>query len=359
MVEPGTVVELRILGAVDDPKYPPFTVSGYYDHSHLDALADAALKWTGHAEGCYVTINPLQPDLLARASNRVVRRAKRTTTDAEIVRRVGLVFDADPVRPAGVSATEEEKAGARVVIDHLVSELTRRGWPPPILADSGNGFHARYRIDLPADDGGLVGRVLEAASSLSSGALARIDTSLSNPARIIKLYGSMARKGDHTDDRPHRWSRILEVPSDFRVVPTERLETFAAEHQPAPAPEARDRRSRDSGIRLTDRDSPEARHYAAAALVRECQAAATAASGERNNVLNHAAFAAGTLVGAGALDEQKAVLNLRAAARRCGLPDAEAIRTIRSGLTAGRKEPRDLPGLAAARPAGSGRNGWS
>jgi hypothetical protein len=354
-VEPDAVVELRILGAVDDPKYPPFTLSGYYDHAHLVALADAASKWTGRAEGCYITINPVRPDLLARASNRVVRRPRHTTTDAEIARRVGLVFDADPMRPAGVSATEEEKAGAWALIDRLKAMLTRRGWPEPVVADSGNGFHLRYRIDLPADDGGLVGRVLEAAASLVSGDLARIDTSLSNPGRIIKLYGSMARKGDHTDDRPHRWSRILEVPSDFRVVPTELLEAFAAEHQPAPPPETGDRRSRDSGIRRTDRDGPEARHYAAAALERECQAVATATPGERNNVLNRAAYAAGTLVDA--LDEQTAWLNLRAAARRCGLPDAEAIRTIRSGLAAGQMQPRDLSDLAAARPAGSGRNG--
>ncbi len=37
--EPGDIVELRILNCVDDPTYPPFTVSGYFDHHHLDELA--------------------------------------------------------------------------------------------------------------------------------------------------------------------------------------------------------------------------------------------------------------------------------------------------------------------------------
>jgi hypothetical protein len=353
------VVELRILNAVDNPRYPPFTVSGYFEGGYHTDLVDAALRWTGKAEGCYVTINPVRPDLLARAANRVVRKPKHTTTDAEIVRRVGLVFDADPVRPAGVSATEEEKSGARVVIDHVIADLTRRGWPEPIVADSGNGFHARYRIELPADDGGLVERVLKAAAARFSGDLAKIDTSLSNPGRIIKLYGTMARKGDHTDDRPHRWSRILDAPRSFQVVPTELMEAFAAEFQPAPPPDARDRQARDSGFKPTARDAPESRHhaYAAAALERECQAVATATPGDRNIALNRAAHAAGTLVGADALDEQTAVLNLKAAARLCGLPEVEAIKTIRSGLTAGRKQPRDLSGLAAARPSGSGRNG--
>ncbi len=191
VVEPGSVVEFRALNCVDNPRYPAFTVSGWFDHDHLDELAKTAMEWTGNAEGCYVTINPVRPDLLARAANRVVRKPKHTTTDADIVRRVGLVFDADPVRPAGISATEAEKALARELIDRLVSCLTARGWPAPILADSGNGFHARYKIDLAADDGRLVERILKAAAMFSDDRV-KIDDSISNPSRIIKLYGTMS-----------------------------------------------------------------------------------------------------------------------------------------------------------------------
>src|SRR5262249_2049763 len=145
VVKPGTVVELRMLGVVDNPKYPPFPISGYFDSDHLDELARIAMAWTGKAEGCYVTINPVVPGLPARAANRIIKRPKHTTSDAEITRRIGIVFDADPVRPAGVSATDAEKALAWARIDQLVEELTRRGWPQPILADSGNGYHARYK----------------------------------------------------------------------------------------------------------------------------------------------------------------------------------------------------------------------
>jgi hypothetical protein len=215
VVEPGSVVELRALNCVDNPRYPAFTVSGWFDHDHLDELARTAMEWTCKAEGCYVTINPVRPDLLARAANRVVRRPKHTTTDADIVRRVGLVFDADPVRPAGISATEAEKALARELIDRLVSCLTARGWPAPILADSGNGFHARYKIDLAADDGTLVERVLKAAAMFSDDRV-KIDDSISNPSRIIKLHGTMSRKGDDIPARPHRLTRVLSIPPDFQ-----------------------------------------------------------------------------------------------------------------------------------------------
>jgi len=263
VVEPGSVVEFRALNCVDNPKYPPFTAAGWFDHDHLDELAKAAMEWTGKAEGCYVTVNPVRPDLLARAANRVIWKPKNTTTDADIVRRVGLVFDADPVRPAGISATEEEKALARELIDRLVSDLTARGWPAPILADSGNGFHARYKIDLAADDEGLVERVLKAVAALFSGDRIKIDASLSNPSRIIKLYGTMSRKGDDIPDRPHRWTRVLSIPPDFQVVPMGSLEALAAEVGTPPTPEAPS--PNGSGNcdpwRMTIRDgpSPEAR----------------------------------------------------------------------------------------------------
>jgi hypothetical protein len=259
VVEPGKVVELRILNVVDNPKYPAFTISGYFDHDHLDALAEAACKWTAKAEGCYVTINPVVPDLLARAANRAIARPKHTTTDAEIARRVGLVFDADPKRPAGVSANASEKTEAHERMLKLVNELTRRGWPAPITADSGNGYHARYRIDLPNDDEShnLVGRVLKAAAALFSDDKATIDTSLSNASRLIKLYGTLARKGDDTYARPHRLSKALSMPDDFGLVPRELLESFADEYQPA----ATNHQPCGSASRATARDgaSPETR----------------------------------------------------------------------------------------------------
>jgi hypothetical protein len=243
--EPGMVIELRMLGVIDNSKYPPFTMSGYYDYDHFGELAKVAMEWTPSAEGVYVTVNAASPDLLARAANRVVKRPKCTTSDGEIIRRVGLVFDADPRRPAGVSATDEEVRLAWARIRQVAGELTARGWPDPILALSGNGGHARYRIDLPANDDGLVERVLKVASAKLSDAQVEIDAKLFNAARIIKLYGTVARKGDNVEGRPHRYSRVIKTPADFQVVSVELLEAFAAEYQPAPSRTSTTRQSRD------------------------------------------------------------------------------------------------------------------
>jgi hypothetical protein len=81
--------------------------------------------------------------------------------------------------------------------------------------------------------------------------------------------------------------------------------------------------------------------YGQAALTAESERVASARVGTRNDTLNRAAFALGRLVGAGLLDQGEVVRELDAAARRCGLGRAETRRTIRSGLTAGRRSPID------------------
>jgi hypothetical protein len=50
-----------------------------------------------------------------------------------------------------------------------------------------------------------------------------VDTSVSNPSRLWKLYGTVSRKGDNTEDRPHRESTILELPDDLAIVPVHEL----------------------------------------------------------------------------------------------------------------------------------------
>jgi len=79
--------------------------------------------------------------------------------------------------------------------------------------------------------------------------------------------------------------------------------------------------------------------YAAAALEAETDRVARAPVGTRNDTLNRAAFALGRLVGAGMLDAWLVHQELTDAARYAGLGRTEIRRTIRSGLTAGRRQP--------------------
>jgi hypothetical protein len=56
----------------------------------------------------------------------------------------------------------------------------------------------------------------------------KVDITVGNAARIWKPYGTKARKGDGTGDRPHRLAQILIAPKQPTVVGVEKLEALAA-----------------------------------------------------------------------------------------------------------------------------------
>ncbi|QDQ13126.1 bifunctional DNA primase/polymerase [Streptomyces spectabilis] len=87
--------------------------------------------------------------------------------------------------------------------------------------------------------------------------------------------------------------------------------------------------------------------YVAAAVEAELRSVAEAQPGTRNDTLNRAAYALGTLCGAGRLDRAQVADVLAEAARHAGLPEREAETAIRSGLVAGERRPRTLTGVAA------------
>ena len=136
-------------------------------------------------------------------------------------------MDLDPPRPAGTNSTDAEKQAARKEAERVREYLNNRNWPEPMLCDSGNGWHLQYRIDLPNDDN---------ATELVRGVLARlhqlfpmVDAGNFNASRLCKLYGSWARKGEHSEERPWRRSGIVEEGNDM-VVTEEQLRSLA----PAP-----------------------------------------------------------------------------------------------------------------------------
>src|SRR5262249_57025876 len=108
------------------------------------------------------------------------------------------------------------------------------GWPAPVEADSGNGAHLLYRIDLANNDGaaGLVQGCLAALDWQFSDAAVNVDTTVYNASRICKLYGTLAVKGDATAERPHRRSAILSAPDRPAVVPVDLLGALAARRPP-------------------------------------------------------------------------------------------------------------------------------
>jgi putative DNA primase/helicase len=219
---PGEVREVRI------PRHNRFghTASGYF--SSPAAAAEAVAAWDGRAN-VYVTLNPVDPALRARVAERIVPKAEHTSADADVLGRRWLLVDVDPVRPAGVSSSDVELAAAEQVVKAAIGFLNRHGWTEPIVAMSGNGYHALYRVDLPndAESLALVQAVLAAVSQQADTAAAKVDPTVANASRITALIGTLKMKGDSLPERPHRRSRLERVPDPLLTVPRSCLVTVA------------------------------------------------------------------------------------------------------------------------------------
>src|SRR6266481_1915337 len=221
----GDVIELRILGT----RFK--TVSGYFND--MDALASVAEGWNGQVPAIYVTLNPIDPSLLARSVNRVTQWAKDTTGDKHVLRRRWLPLDIDPVRPSGISSTDSEHDHAIEIAKKVARFLVDTGIPTDsiILGDSGNGAHVLLCIDLPNDEesASLVKRCIEAVALHFSDDRVSVDVSVHNAARIWKLYGTQACKGDSTTERPHRKAKLLSIPKQgVKIAPRVTIEKLAS-----------------------------------------------------------------------------------------------------------------------------------
>ena len=231
LLAPGEVYELRILNTRRG------TVRGYFND--YEKMAQAAVQWSGKAPAVYCTLNPVKPDLLARGANRMVEYARETTADPDILTRHWLPIDFDAMRPAGISSTDAEHQTAITRAEEAQVWLEQCGWPEPLLADSGNGAHLLYRVDLPndADATTLLMNCLKALSFRFDDDAVKADTGNYNPARIWKLYGTLVCKGDSITERPHRLARILSAPERLETVPLPWLQYLATlVPQPPPAP---------------------------------------------------------------------------------------------------------------------------
>ena len=223
---PGQVVEVRALT-------DQFTHSGYFSDPAALVRVVEPLDADSSVHGIYVTLNEVNPALLSRRANRIKMRLGKkdsTTSDADILRRRWLPVDIDPLRPSGVSSTDEEHELALMKADEVARWLAGLGFPDPVRADSGNGAHLLYRIDLPNDDAALalVKGCLVTLDTLFSDERVTVDTANFNAARIWKLYGTMSRKGDSTPERPHRRSRIISAPAELKVATADLLRDLAA-----------------------------------------------------------------------------------------------------------------------------------
>ena len=231
-VEPGGVCELRVLGGSVRPN------GGFFDD--LDRMAEVAHMFDrgGQQDGLFFTINPVNRDLLARADNKMCQGKPELTRGADILRRRWLYVDVDiKGKLSRISSRDSEHDEAlRATLDLRDRMASKAGWPMPVYADSGNGAHLQYRIDLPNDEDStaLVKRTLQCLNRLFAHPTLEVDESTHDPNRIAKLYGTMVKKGEEIEDRHHRRSHIIEAPEQLIPITKEQLIEFVSHYEMEP-----------------------------------------------------------------------------------------------------------------------------
>lgn len=220
IVVPGKVYELRAL-KVPSKNGISRTYAGFFTNFVTMAKAAAALSDAG-ASGVYVTPNPVRDDLLDRAPNKLTMAKKGLlTTDRDIEEVRWLLVDVDPARPSNMSSSEPEKLAAKALAHKIKLFLGKRGWPEPLMGDSGNGYHLMYRIE--GVDSEMISRILDAFAFIFNNETVQVDQSVYNPSRIWKLYGTVARKGENVESRPWRMSELKHFPEVVEEVSQQQI----------------------------------------------------------------------------------------------------------------------------------------
>ena len=221
------VTEIRIIGATvyrgQAVRRSNAILTGYYDVPNYTKAIQDIVPYNG-VGNIYATLNPVARDIHARAHNRLVAYPRSTTTDDEIARINWLPIDIDPYRPSDIPSSTPEVEAALTRQDEVMDYLkTILGPGHCISGMSGNGAHILIRVDLPNDPPSRaaikrIGDALveqfsdprEPGTQIYSPPRVGLDSTVYNPARIWKIPGTIAVKGDSVAalDRIHRRSTI-------------------------------------------------------------------------------------------------------------------------------------------------------
>lgn len=227
---PGYCLELRALGLSKENRlwegYATGAVVGYFNDKGKFISAVAALDHLTY-KSLQVTINPLKPELLARANNCLFGADKENCAKAgDVAYLRWMRIDIDPDRPEGIPSTEAEWTAAKQLAGRIAGDLPGLS----ITATSGNGADVLICLpDMPNNNNSaqtldnIQGRIQEKHTTEGL-----IIDKLSCKANVaIRVWGSMNRKGSGTGDRPHRRAQLLSGTTGIKPI---RLES-------APKPE--------------------------------------------------------------------------------------------------------------------------
>ena len=205
-----------------------------------------------------------------------------------------------------------------------LAALEQEHGPLPVTLEQKTG-HGRHLFFLMPDDGDVRNSASRLGPSLD----------IRGSGGYVVVAPSIHPSGDE-----YRWAQGRS-PANIEPATAPPWLTEAVRHKPPPDPAPRAQWHGGGG-------NP---RYGEAALEGEAARVANAPKGQRNDALNRAAHALGQLVGADELDQGDVEAELTGVAVDAGLEPGETARTLKSGLAAGMRKPREAPAPTPARSA--------
>lgn len=224
-VEKRKLIEIRAISPfVKNDSWSGF----FYDY---DTLWDSIQRFDA-THNLYFVLNDIDTRCDAMPQMNKMMRGVTTIQDKDITTRQWVLLDIDTNKNhLPISSTDAEWQMARLKTGEVWKYLQNQGFSQPIVCSSGNGLHCLYRIEgwvNNNDNLSLITNFLKSLSALFSDENVEIDIKVGNAARITKLYGTIAKKGANTKERPHRLSKILYIPDDVKFTSREYFQKVAS-----------------------------------------------------------------------------------------------------------------------------------
>ena len=153
---------------------------------------------------CYTPMNPIDKDYAPPVG--------KGTKALGILKYTTMMVDVDRTKKLGKGnpATDDELAQAEHLTDAIAAYLEGMDFGLPKKVMSGNGYHLYYPIDLPNNDDAadLVETTLDTLAEKFNTEDFEVDTVVFDAARITKVIGTTAIKGEQSQNRPWREVRL-------------------------------------------------------------------------------------------------------------------------------------------------------
>ena len=171
------------------------------EQAYRSAVESYVTQMNQQGFNLYATLNPIKAGIGQTSSAK----------DVDVICRRRLLIDIDRDIGKEHPATDADIAAAKSLGDQIASYLDGLGWPAPVRIMSGNGHHLIYPLDdLPTSKKvtSSIKDLLQTLKTKFSSNGFSVDTSVSNPSRVTKIPGTLARRGTEITNHPYRVARI-------------------------------------------------------------------------------------------------------------------------------------------------------